>query len=318
MATTFTDTQKALDDYVAQLMSGQLKSSDNSPAILGFLQGGAWVDQTALDNPKASISSLSAFLQRDLVQRGINHIWSQSKIWVTFADRGDDASHTKCTADRNGWQASKTCLDGGVYYLYRFNENGDHQGHLSYPWGADQMAADPWKLNPSVGISALRAYHTYLRSLQWVTLSSARSFRAINKQIGGFDYNHANVPATLPNLAQSIVGKGSLDDLAAMEGVWTLPVCDMGKHSDWNSDFTATIANADNAILPNCPCCWGPNCSQTKNFIQAAQMNNFDTIHDRCKAQLRSCAAWPPGVTEIDFGDSGKITQNKDSNGNCQ
>lgn len=31
----------------------------------------------------------------------------------------------KCLVVRNGWQASETCAEAGVYYLYRFNEDGN-------------------------------------------------------------------------------------------------------------------------------------------------------------------------------------------------
>lgn len=91
-----------------------------------------------------------SLIYKDLLQRGINYIWGQSKIWVSFADLKDNPDETKCRDDRNGWQANKTCADGGVYYLYRFNEDGHLDGNLVYPWGADKMTNEPYGLDPSV------------------------------------------------------------------------------------------------------------------------------------------------------------------------
>ena len=133
-------------------MAGQSLSEapESPPLLFDILEGGGWVTSDVLNNQDLQISDLTDLLRTDMVQRGINHIWAQSKIWVSFVDLKDDDQHTKCLADVNGWQASKTCADGGVYYLYRFDEDGHEAGHLDYPWGADKMTAAPYNLNPSV------------------------------------------------------------------------------------------------------------------------------------------------------------------------
>ena len=121
-----------------------------TPLIFDVLAGGGWVNSDVITSPKVSQTALANLLQKDLLQRGINFIWGQSKIYVTFANLNDDAQGTKCKADLNRWQASKICLDGGVYYLYRFNEAGNEDGNLDYPWGADKMQQASWNLNPAV------------------------------------------------------------------------------------------------------------------------------------------------------------------------
>lgn len=127
-------------------------SNQPSPLLLNVLHGGGWVDQSVVTSPAVSITNLRTLLQKDLIQRDINFIWGQSKIWVSFVNLHDDARNSKFLADQNGWQASKTCKDGGVYYLYRFNEDGNENSALDYPWGADKMAAAPFYLNPAVGL----------------------------------------------------------------------------------------------------------------------------------------------------------------------
>ena len=151
MASVFNNTASGLDTLVSDMMQGNnLAFSGGTPLILDVLAGGGWVNSDVITSPKVSITALTTLLQKDLLQRGINFIWSQSKIYVTFADLKDDAQMTKCKADVNGWQPSKTCADGGVYYLYRFNEDGNLDGNLDYPWGADKMTEPPWNLNPAV------------------------------------------------------------------------------------------------------------------------------------------------------------------------
>lgn len=152
METVFNSTSVGLDNFVAELMAGyNIGGPANGPPTLNeVLHGGYWVNSNVITNPAVSMAKLQKVLYNDLLSRGINFIWSQSKIWVSFANLNDDAKGTKCQADKNGWQASKYCADGGVYYLYRFNEDGNLAGHLDYPWGADKMTEPPWFLDPSV------------------------------------------------------------------------------------------------------------------------------------------------------------------------
>lgn len=152
METVWNQTADGIDHLVQQMMEGSAMDGD-TPLLFEMLNGGGWVDNKILTNPTIDVGALKNVLYKDLVQRGINHIWAQSKIWVSFVNLQDDEQTSKCLADKNGWQASKTCADGGVYYLYRFDEDGDENGHLDYPWGADQMTTDPWGLDPSVRLT---------------------------------------------------------------------------------------------------------------------------------------------------------------------
>lgn len=87
----------------------------------------------------------------------------------------------------------------------------------------------------------------------------------------------------------------------------------MGIRGDWNTDFTQDDPQSPYGLMA-LPCCCGPQCSQTKAFVQSAQMNNFDTLVTQCKSQLSACSSWPEGVTEVDYGDAGTIKK-KDPNG---
>lgn len=51
------------------------------------------------------------------------------------------------------------------------------------------------------------------------------------------------------------------------------------------------------------PCLCGAGGSQTKDFTQAANMNNFQTLIEYCYNQvLQYDENWPPGVTQVDYG----------------
>ncbi|KAI9760528.1 MAG: hypothetical protein M4579_001613 [Chaenotheca gracillima] len=289
METVFNASGVAIDSFMAQTMEGiDINGpASGTPTLNNMLEGGGWVNSNVVTNPAVSISKLQTMLYKNLLQRGINYIWTKSKIWVTFVDLKDDASQTKCKADKNGWQASKTCADGGVYYLYRLNEDGNLAGHLSYAWGAEKLGQAPFDLAAS-----------------WVTTSSAKSYRAQNNGVGGFNYDYTTVPKDMPSLFEE-AKSGSLEQFNGLEGTWNISVCDMGTNADWNQDFT--IDDEDSDANPPVPCCCGPKCSQTADFVRSANMNNFDTLVSWCKGQLSSCEKWPPEVTSIDYGDSGTI-----------
>ena len=154
MGTVFDSTQAGVDKFIQQLMAGENigGQAGGNPTLLDVIGSGQWISQDILKNSQTGIPAITTLLQKDFIQRGINHIWLQSKIWVSYANLNDDAATSKCLNDRNGWQASKTCLHGGVYYLYRFDERGNEAGSLDYPWGADKMSSAPWNLSPAVSV----------------------------------------------------------------------------------------------------------------------------------------------------------------------
>jgi len=63
---------------------------------------------------------------------------------------------------------------------------------------------------------------------------------------------------------------------ASFEGVWTLPVCDVGSNPSW-------IANDDAGFLP---CCCGINCNQTQEFQSVANMAGNKAVNAACAKQF--------------------------------
>ncbi|KAI9876348.1 MAG: hypothetical protein M1830_006697 [Pleopsidium flavum] len=237
------------------------------------LAGGAWVarDTTAQ-------ASTSANLKLELMARGINALWKKSKIWVTFIDLKDDVSGTKCEADKTRPQITKYCDDGGVYYLYRFDEHGNHDGALDKPWGMEDLS--------SVGLNPA-----------WVTESSAKSYRASQN---GYNYDQKiGTQRILATASKSGIAQFN-NRAGRLPGTWTIPVCDMGTYTKWNQDYISNPASGETYSSP-LPCICGPGGSRTAAFTKEAQMTNFDTLIDWCYQQTRSID-WPAGVDKIDYG----------------
>lgn len=116
------------------------------------LQGGAYVDTNNLPFK----SDIKTAVVNEMLARAINDLWASlwtydkknTKIWVSFADLQDDEHETKCKGDIGGPQSTKYCADGGVYYLYRFQEDGNHKGHLVEPRGMKDLVN--YRLDPKV------------------------------------------------------------------------------------------------------------------------------------------------------------------------
>lgn len=61
-------------------------------------------------------------------------------------------------------------------------------------------------------------------------------------------------------------------------GVWSFAVCDVPPDS---------LKSKNSQSLP---CCCGPSCSETANFVKAAKLGQFDGRDDVCKAAFPSVA----------------------------
>jgi hypothetical protein len=124
----------------------------------------------------------------------------------------------------------------------------------------------------------------------------------------------------MEQLEQAFSSNGSVSPFeqgAGWVGTWTLPVCDMGTNN-WN-----TLYGIKPTRFGLMPCCCGinfpflplpftpnlkpsnilrvlgPSCSETKDFIQAANMQGFQTVLHACQAQLQQTSI---DYNSVDFG----------------
>jgi len=165
-------------------------------------------------------------------------------------------------------QITKYCDDGGVYYLHRLDERGDHVGALDKPWSMDELQ--------SVGLNPAR-----------VTESSAKSYRASQNS-----YNYDQKVG-----ARRILATASKSGIAQFNNrAGRLP----GTYTSWNQDYISNPGSGEEYSSP-LPCICGPGGSRTAAFTEDAQMTDFDTLIDWCFSQTSSIQ-WPPGVEKIDYG----------------
>jgi len=74
-------------------------------------------------------------------------------------------------------------------------------------------------------------------------------------------------------------------------GIWTLPVCDVGSHSDWVADYSAQMM----------PCCCGARndtgvgCRETIEFFEKAHIAGVDSVNKICATQY-------PGFVAVSRG----------------
>ncbi|KAI9889631.1 MAG: hypothetical protein M1814_005139 [Vezdaea aestivalis] len=271
--------QESLEPMTADLFAGR-PFTNSSTTIGDLLADGKWI------RPSQNVSrtDLNKAFEADFSSRAINALWNNAptkdtKMWITFADLSDSPAKDACHNDSRGPQQTKYCADGGVYYFYHFNETGHLRGVLDKPFGLDKFEG--------YGISPAD-----------ITAASAKSYRAAPN---GFDYDsQTNASQTITAASQNGL-KTFLDNPAALEGTWTIPVCDIGKHVEWNFDYiTGPLKNDKNT--GHMPCMCGPKGEKTAAFVESARMGDFHTLPDWCHDQLKNKEAWPAGVDKVDYG----------------
>ena len=95
----------------------------------------------------------------------------------------------------------------------------------------------------------------------------------------------------------SVASNGTLtpfQDGPGWEGVWTIPVCDLGVHVEWNTQF-----GDQKEGLGRLPCCCGPKCADTAEFVKAAGMKNYEVLRDGCERQLKGSDI---NFSRVDYG----------------
>lgn len=213
-----------------------------------------------------SASEIEAFFKKQLISAVINHQWRKRKIFTTFYRTNDTADASGPNATR--YYSSET---GGVYYTYAYEESGILKGYLTQPKGLDELNDSSWGIAGSD-----------------ITKSSAGSAR-----IGRFNFTQDMAEQALHD---AIASNGTLspwDDGAGWRGTWTLPVCDMGTHN-WNTQFDAKPSRY--GMLP---CCCGEGCSETKEFVEAANLKGFQTLLYGCEEQLKGTDV---RFEDVDYG----------------
>ncbi|OQE12672.1 hypothetical protein PENVUL_c001G08432 [Penicillium vulpinum] len=190
----------------------------NSGDIRKYLQGGAWVDYPGLQKNGAR-DTMIALIQSMM----INSLWRMQRVFILGGGAcgdGQGIGHGISAPDDN-----YICdEDNRAWYLYFWQkESGGGvkrkpQGWVSRPWGSDRMGASP-RLETEGGSGP------FWKNLkpQDAIKSSLKSFRA-----AGNNYTQD----TFTNRVGDMFASELHSDGASMEGLWTIPVCDISKTID--------------------------------------------------------------------------------------
>jgi hypothetical protein len=160
------------------------------------------------------------------------------------------------------------------YHRFSYNDTKHFGGYLAAPPNIDKFKNSTYNLN-----------------ITDTVISSSRAWQYASN-------NYTNQDAQ-DRIIASVASNGTLtpfQDGSAWEGVWTIPVCNVGNNVDWNTEFGDKKQG-----YGRLPCCCGPNCRDTAEFARASGWNGSDTLLLGCRRQLAgsgiSCAS-------IDYGYS--------------
>ena len=242
--------RNSIESWASVLFSGGQDEANNT--ILDYSKGGGFV---AGDLP--SNTMFENFWKMSLIARTINSQWTTDKNFVTFARTADQDISVGPEISR--YYSNET---GGVYYLYQWNKK-----KLQMPKEMMSLQHPEYNIQPSD-----------------VTASSARAF-----EVAGFNYTPS---VALDRIKSSIFNNtfAPLTEGSRWEGLWTLPVCDMGDNVQWNGLYGESNM---------APCCCGPDCRDTKTFVELANLKGVNSYRNQCSKQLKGTSI---NFTNIDYG----------------
>ncbi|KAL9614297.1 MAG: hypothetical protein Q9167_001180 [Letrouitia subvulpina] len=266
----YTVFEDALQNLTTTLFRGDpIDGPNGSFDITDVIKNGSWVATDAV----APLLDIEEQLRLEILCRSINALWLQpphNKMWVLYVDLQEKPNDNRsCVADKSGPQDLKYCANGGVYYAYNFVETGDERGQLRFPWGAQNLPSLNIGMSVRLTLFILASQHKLTANIQWPTEASAKSYRLLKKKDSD-PFNFSNPDLAYQILSQAVSDSGiDLANLAGKNaGSWTMPA---GR--------------------------------ETKDWVRAAGMLNFDTYYERCKrALLDSSFVWPENAIEVDFG----------------
>ncbi|PGH01386.1 hypothetical protein AJ79_07927 [Helicocarpus griseus UAMH5409] len=180
-----------------------------------WIKGGLWVDYPGV--PKDEVASNTYAMLKAVA---INQIWRMQRVYIIGGGKcGDNQGLGEGTGGTdNGAYAWCDKSSNQAWYLYYW-QKGDHglptdKGWTARPWGADRLGTDAF--------SDIKA--------QQVIKSSLKSYRAAK-----FDYTADRLQERSAHAFAK--GQRPFKDGAEMEGLFTIPVCDISKSVNKSFDL---------------------------------------------------------------------------------
>ncbi|KAJ5817218.1 hypothetical protein N7447_009451 [Penicillium robsamsonii] len=270
-------TQADLGHFMANILPEISKAfiSGNNELMLGhgygdgdirnMLEGGSWVDFPGLKKDDAQQTMIN--IVKSMM---INALWRKQRVFILGGGacgdgqdvgRGtNEGDNVYCDEQKRAW------------YLYYWQaDHGHKRGWISRPWGSDRMGEFP--ILKAEG-SDSGSFWPDLEPVD-VIKSSLKSYKA-----AGYNYDSSTMTSRISDIFTG--GANTYTEGASMEGVWTIPVCDIGNTVN-NPDYK--YAQKGNILRPygfdEHPIWCGPICGMDKNatieFYKAANFKDDQT-----------------------------------------
>ncbi|KAH8672588.1 hypothetical protein BGZ60DRAFT_563013 [Tricladium varicosporioides] len=206
--------------------------------ILTYMAGGKFTTANGI-----SQSAMSDFYSTLQLAKLINEQWKKNtKTFVMCAN-----STTSPCQD-----SSRFSENGRVCCLYRINDNANYQ----VPEAIDKLQDPLYNIKPQDIVAS--SLHSYI--------------------VGKFAYDESTINQKVQNSLSSKPEDQFFSQGVKFQGVWTIPVCDVGTYGDW----------VENTAQMKLPCCCGVNCGETADFMKAAHLTGMKSVNDKCVAQFAS------------------------------
>lgn len=251
------DSLKSFTTANNDLMGGK---SYNNADIRSYISHGAFLDFPGVDKNAVTDSMTSM-----LIGTAINSLYRRQKIFIMGGGACNDNQGIG-----SGPQQAVVCRDGKAWYLYYWQEN-DVISTTSHQWGwvASPPGADKLGSNEYAGVT-----------VQDIINSSLDAYN-----VAGYNYNadtaRARAEDAISNAWASPGAKG-----AAWEGIFTVPVCDVGAAVGANYEDKQYILQpyGHDSRPVWCGAICGGDLQKTKDFIHAANMDGFNSPKHLCKS----------------------------------
>ncbi|KAF9893505.1 hypothetical protein FE257_010817 [Aspergillus nanangensis] len=189
---------------------------------------------TYLDEHAGEMATMIADSMRSVI---INHLWREQRVFIIGGASCAESQGIGSTGSHEGYEILYWCdPEGKAWYLYSMeiqHENADPQvTYVGRPWGADRMGENPYFLSHGGTGRVWESLNPWN-----AIISSVKSYK-----VAGSNYTSDTWSGRLDDMFRA--GTNPWMEGNAMEGLWTIPTCDVS----WavNSD----IAHKDAILYP--------------------------------------------------------------------
>ncbi|KAJ5211201.1 hypothetical protein N7491_011021 [Penicillium cf. griseofulvum] len=299
MANILPEISKAFIEGNNELMLGHGYGEGD---IRTILEGGSWINYEGLKKAPAQQAMINI-----IKSMMINSLWRSQRVFILGGgachdgqDVGqglNDGDNVWCDEENRAWYLYYW-QSGKVQESQETTERRPN-GWISRPWGSDRMGKDPILKKEGTDDGA------FWPDLdpQDVIKSSLKSYKA-----AGYSYDSTTSTNRISEIFTS--GANTYTEGASMEGVWTIPVCDISKTIN-NPDYEFPLK--DHILRPygfnELPSWCGPICGMDTNatieFYKAANFKDrytkpflYDCTNSNLDVELAG-KAWDWTTNEV-------------------